>query len=516
MRAKNIGVAATVATCAALVVLCAGCTQPAEETTPDPAVVEQYLPEVIEQDDGTRIQRTPTEGAVTTALDTSYTYHLPTDTVPYNTYYVKADEKGCNSCHDDLAQTLADMDYPHVDLRNSYGIQTTVQMCKDCHTFGYGYQTNQNSFGTLIHGIHDTTDKAECWNCHVGTGSGEGMELWDEAKHTQLRGITPVAEVTGDFSYNQDKTTPVDELFDFGWDYFDLDYLRTENTQNNVPLDWGMFDDWTITVSGAVDREVTYTLPELIAKYASETKPLTFHCTLNPTGGPLIGNAVYTGIPLSDLLNEAGLSADAGAFTFIAPDGFTESLMMDNFTEAYICYEIDGEPLPWKQGYPVQLIVPHSGAPASVKQISDIVVNTTEEAADLHEWNGWPKETDGTAYYTTEGWPFTDYNGYQNKPNVSLFDFQEGQIIETNKPYTFSGYATAWDEQIAGVEFSMDGGVTWTRFDTPNVNKDNWVIWNFTYTPDTDSAYVLSIRSVTTEGAVTQEPIEVMFNAQAK
>ena len=62
----------------------------------------------------------------------------------------------------------------------------------------------------------------------------------------------------------------------------------------------------------------------------------------------------------------------------------------------------------------------------------------------------------------------------------------------------------------------MDGGVTWTRFDTPNVNRDNWVIWNFTYTPDTDSAYVLSIRSVTTEGAVTQEPIEVMFNAQAK
>ena len=83
------------------------------------------------------------------------------------------------------------MEYSHVDLRNPYGIQITVQMCLDCHTFGYGYQTNQNSFGTLIHGIHETTEKAECWNCHVGTGSGDGMQLWDVAKHSELRGITP-------------------------------------------------------------------------------------------------------------------------------------------------------------------------------------------------------------------------------------------------------------------------------------------------------------------------------------
>lgn len=61
----------------------------------------------------------------------------------------------------------------------------------------------------------------------------------------------------------------------------------------------------------------------------------------------------------------------------------------------------------------------------------------------------------------------------------------------------------------------MDGGVTWTRFDTPNVTRDNWVIWNFTYTPEADSAYVLSIRSVTTEGRVTEEPIEVLFNAKS-
>ena len=87
--------------------------------------------------------------------------------------------------------------------------------------------------------------------------------------------------------------------------------------------------------------------------------------------------------------------------------------------------------------------------------------------------------------------------------------------METGVPFEFTGYATAWDENIIAMEFSMDGGATWTRFDTPGVTKDQWVIWHFSYTPETDSAYVLSIRSVTEDGRVTEEPIEVLFNAKS-
>ncbi|MEA5019707.1 MAG: molybdopterin-dependent oxidoreductase [Gordonibacter sp.] len=528
MISKKTGMVVGTVACAALLTLCISCApQPPTNSTANnksadgnqaiTSIIESdpYNPLVKQRDDGTKIQRTPSEGGVFTTLDTSYTYHLPESNVPYNTYYLKADAKGCNACHDDLADTLASMEYPHVDLRNSYGIQTTVQMCKDCHTFGYGYLTNQRSFGSLIHGIHDTQDKAECWNCHVGTGSGEGMQLWDEAKHSQLRGITAIANVAGEFAYDQDKIIPASDLFDFGWDYFDLDYMRTNNTADNAPLDQNMFDTWTITISGAVDHEITYTLPQLIEKFGSVEVPFTLHCTLNPTGGPLLGNCMYKAVPLSKLFAEAGISTDAGAFTSIAPDGFTESVQMSNFTEAYLAYENGGDKLSWEHGYPVQLIVPGSGAPASVKEVSDIVVNTKEEAAKIHEWNGWPKESESTAYYTPEAWPFADANGYQNKPNVGLFDFEEGRIIETGKPYEFSGYATAWNENIAAVEFSLDGGTTWTRFDTPGVTKDQWVIWHFTYTPEADSAYVLSIRSVTEGGRITEEPLEALFNAQS-
>ena len=525
MRGKKASVLFVAIALSAIAIISASCAPSGErETKSEPAVEEVVrVPMIVEREDGTLIQRTPDEGDIKTTLDTSYPYHNPEQMESYNTYYLDADNRGCNSCHADLAHTLAAMKgYLHVDLQNTFGIQTTVQMCKDCHTFGYGYQTNQNSFGTLIHGIHNTSEKADCWNCHVATGSGNGMELWDEIKHEQLRGITAVQNVEGDFSFSQDKLVASEDIFDFNWHYFDLDYLRYENTINNVEQDQETFDTWTITISGAVSQELTYTLPELIEQFESVTLPLTLHCTLNPMGGPLISNSMYTGVKLSDVFEAAGIDPDWGAFTTYAPDGFVESVQASNFSEAYICYEIDGKPLPWKQGYPVQLMVPHSGAPASVKQVSDIIVNTKDEAAEIHEWNGWPNEAGpmvdadgGINYYTTDGWPYIDENGYKNKPNVGLFDFEEGQIIKTGEAYEFSGFANAWSEAVVALEFSMDDGRTWTRFDTTEATKDNWIIWSFEFTPEFDSAYVMSIRGVSESGQISEDPIEVLFNAKS-
>ena len=140
------------------------------------------------------------------------------------------------------------------------------------------------------------------------------------------------------------------------------------------------------------------------------------------------------GVPLRYLLEDAGMDPEAGALTFLAPDGFVESVQMDNYTEAYLCYQIDGEPLPWKQGYPVQIVVPNSGAPASVKQVSDIVVVSKEEATELHEWNGWPRETEGTAYYTPGNWPYDDSNGYQNKPTSACSISKRGRSSKPASP----------------------------------------------------------------------------------
>lgn len=531
---RNVGLTVLTLALGGAVVAFAGCTSQGapsstQQQADDAYNAELYQPKVVVKEDGTRIQRTPSEDVVDTSLDTSYSYHTPEpeNMVPYNTYYLKADEKGCSACHDDLGKTLNDSRYLHVNLENNLGLEVTVQQCLDCHTFGYGYQANQNSFGSLIHGIHDVNPNAaansadgtganiDCWSCHAATGSGEGMQLWDEVKHQQLRGITAVSDVKADeFTWDQDTLVPAEDIFDFNWQYFDLDYTRYHNTLDNVELDQDMFDNWTITVSGAVKKEVTYKLPDLIEKYGGVKIPLGYHCTYNPTGGPLIANSLYTCIPLSKLLEEAGVKDSAVGVGPMSPDGNCNPYLLEGTPEAYIAYEIDGKPLPWKQGYPCQLIVPHSGAPSCNKELSDIVLMTADEMKDVHEWNGWPVETDGGgAYYTEGNWPDNDSNGYVNKPNVGIFNFAEGTVVKTGDPVTISGYADAWDKNIVAMEFSMDGGVTWTRYDTPGANIDNWVNWHFTWTPADTSAYVFSVRSVAEDGTVTPEPLEVLFNA---
>ena len=495
---RKMGVAVVTVACATGVMFAAGCSQQAEEETPDPNVVTQYLPEVVEREDGTLIQRTPSEDVSPTETNVA-AYNHPTDNVPYNTYFAKADDRGCNSCHDDLAETVDNMAYGHVKLENDMGTETTVQQCLDCHSEGPGYQTIENSFGTLIHGIHNTDDKAECWNCHNATNDDGGMQLWDVVKHDQLRGITPVENVEGDFSFRQDETMPQASLFDFDWEYWELDYLRAENTANNVPLDQQMFDDWTITVSGEVDHEVTYTLTDLINQVDSVTMPMVEHCTYNPTGGPLIGQCNVTGIPLSWLLEQAGLTDESASFYAASPDGNMNGMTLESLAkqQALLVYAIDGEPLDWRMGYPVQLWVGGAGAPIFTKEVSDIIVNTADE--EVHEYQGWEHST----------------GGYYNKPNVGVFNLDEGQVIDAGAPYTVKGYANAWTDPITALEFSMDGGETWTNCPTPNTNTDQWVTWQFTFTPDdVDAAYVLRVRATSASGLVTEEPIEKLFNTR--
>ena len=535
-RAKRMTLAlGTVCLVGALAALgVAGCapqtTQPAEKDAApakaDATVPTTFLPAVIELEDGTKVQRTPDETVEQNTLDGGYSYFLQSEETiaeaPYNTTFLHANERGCNSCHEDLASTLNNMQWSHVDLSNGYGIQVTVQMCKDCHTFGYGYMANQHSFGSLIHGIHqDTAQDIDCWSCHVGTDPAEGMQLWDEAKFTQLRGIRAVSDIDAQFSYDQDKITPNDALFDFDWLYYDNDFMRHEKTAENAETDQETFDTWTVTLSGAVQNESTRTLPELVDAFGTENVTATLHCTLDSIGGPLIQNCEYTGIPLKKMLDEAGVASDAAALQILSSDGFVEVMDIKKAETTLIGLQVNGETLPWDQGYPAVLVAPGAAAPAWVKEVSDIVVLTEEEAKAYQEWNGWPKENVGAGnsyldYYAPGSWPFvTDSTQFVNKPSTAIFDFQNGQIIKVGEPYEFTGYATAYDETIAALEFSMDGGISWKRFDTPNVTNTKWVIWHFTYTPQEETAYVLSVRAITDTGRVSDEPVEVMFNAKS-
>ena len=462
---------------------------PAQVRADEASNVAANPPAVRTTDDGTEVQRTPSEADGYNA-------------VSYNVGTLHADERGCGACHDDLAQTVANIPgYTHLQLDRGANVEANVDQCVTCHYEGDAAVAN-GSFADIIHGIHGVGTSAtgtSCFSCHDVSSDGT-LVLWDDVKHEKMRGITQVPDVEGDFTFTQDETLPTEDLFNINYLYKDLDITRWEHAKAGDALDDDLFDDWTITVSGEVEHETTFKLTDLIDEAPSVTTTMKYHCDVNPLGGNLIGQAEVTGIPISWLLDKAGLTDKAVSCKFVSPDGHGDNsyagLDLDwmDTHEALLVYEINGERLDWQFGYPVQAWLGGTNASRFGKQVSDLIVSDTSFANDNGEGSS---------------------RGI-NKPNVGITNTLEGQVIEAGKPYTFEGYADAWESPMTALDFSMDDGQTWTRYELEDTNVDQWVTWKFTWTPDagSDSAYVLQVRGVDADGDVTPEPIEVMVNAK--
>ncbi len=154
-------------------------------------------------------------------------------------------------------------------------------------------------------------------------------------------------------------------------------------------------ETWTLRVHGMVDRDLTLDLDELLARPMIE-RDVTIACVSNEVGGRYVGNARWIGAPLTDLLQEAGVHADASQIVSRSADDFTigtpTAVVMDG-RDAMLAVSMNGEPLPLEHGFPVRMIVPGLyGYVSAMKWLVDIEL-TTLDAYDAY-WiqRGWAKE----------------------------------------------------------------------------------------------------------------------------
>jgi DMSO/TMAO reductase YedYZ molybdopterin-dependent catalytic subunit len=155
---------------------------------------------------------------------------------------------------------------------------------------------------------------------------------------------------------------------------------------------------WRLEVRGLVERRLSLTWRDL-GKMPSQTRFVTLECAgngrsmLNPkvNGEPwdlgAVSTAEWTGVPLLEVLDRAGVKAGAREVLFRGADSgsvaqgsepirFERSLSMEDVreSEALLAYAMNGEPLPISHGYPLRVIVPSWYAVASVKWLTEIEV----------------------------------------------------------------------------------------------------------------------------------------------
>ncbi len=150
-------------------------------------------------------------------------------------------------------------------------------------------------------------------------------------------------------------------------------------------------DGWTLRVTGMVDREVEITFDELLRRRLVE-EDITLTCVSNTVGGKLVGTARWLGLPLQDLLDEAGVHPDADQIVGRSVDGYTCGFPVAALDgrPALLAVGMNGEPLPIAHGFPARLIVSGLyGYVSATKWVTELEVTRFDRFDQYWVERGW-------------------------------------------------------------------------------------------------------------------------------
>ncbi len=99
---------------------------------------------------------------------------------------------------------------------------------------------------------------------------------------------------------------------------------------------------------------------------------------------------------------------------------------------------------------------------------------------------------------------------------LQMADLERDVAFQVGSQITFEGYADDYDVAVSAVEFSLDGGQTWTSYETPEATAERWVYWFFTYDAATPGHYRLDVRCRTADGKVSPLASSIAFTVEAK
>jgi DMSO/TMAO reductase YedYZ molybdopterin-dependent catalytic subunit len=244
-------------------------------------------------------------------------------------------------------------------------------------------------------------------------------------------------------------------------------------------------ETWSVSVTGMVDRPLTFTYDQLLAMPLFE-QYVTIACVSNQVGGNLVGNALWTGVRLKEILQQAGVQAGATQIIGRSVDGFTAGFPTEwalaPEREPMIAVGMNREPLPAAHGFPARLIVPGLyGYVSATKWLSEIEL-TTREAID--------------GYWVPLGWAKDAPILTQSRIDVP----GSGDSVAAGD-VEVAGVAWAPDRGIESVEVSIDEGA-WApaRISRP-VSDATWVQWAFTW-PASPGSHSIDVRAIDGTGEV--------------
>ena len=218
-------------------------------------------------------------------------------------------------------------------------------------------------------------------------------------------------------------------------------------------------ESWSLSLKGMVDQPFSISFDELLARPLTEAD-ITLTCVSNTVGGKLAGNARWLGVPLRELLDEAGVDPRADQIIGRSVDGFTCGFPVSAAYDrtALVAIAMNGEPLLAEHGFPARLITAGLyGYVSATKWLTEIELSRFDEFDQYWAQRGWDAEA-----------PIKTMTRIDTPK--SLAGLPAGTVA-------IGGVAWAQTRGIATVEVQIDDG-EWQPAELADaLNDDTWRQW---------------------------------------
>lgn len=250
---------------------------------------------------------------------------------------------------------------------------------------------------------------------------------------------------------------------------------------------------WRLRVHGAGVQEREYTFTQLLERDDIVERDVTLACVSNQVGGGYIGNARWIGVPLAELLREAGVrppseGGPADQLVSRSDDGMTIGTPVETVMDgrdAMLALGMNGRPLPPEHGFPVRMVVPGLyGYVSACKWLTEIEL-TTFDSFD--------------AYWVPRGWAAKAPIKLQSRIDTP----RDGASVGGGGAgVTVAGVAWAQHVGVDGVQVRIDGGEWRDARLAEEATEDTWRQWVFDWEDAEPGEHTVSVRAVGRDGEV--------------
>lgn len=291
-------------------------------------------------------------------------------------------------------------------------------------------------------------------------------------------------------------------------------------------------DAFRVQVKGKVNQPLTLSLAQLKSQFEPVELVAVNQCSGNGrgffeprvAGGQLgngaMGNARWKGVRLRDVLDKAGLAHGARQVVFNGLDApllpqtpdFIKALDVDHARdgEVMLAYSMNGEDLPWLNGFPLRLVVPGHYGTYWIKHLHEITV-VDEELGSF--WMKTAYRIPNNAGSCIEPGTKPSQTVPINRYNVRSFitSLAEGAQLKAGQTTVVRGIAFDGGYGIQEVIFSEDGGRNWREAKLgEDIGKYSFREWTIPFTPKQRGRFELKVKATNVIGQ--SQPMKPLWN----